>query len=649
MAKAAYGLNMTQTYDRRAASAFSECRVAGGGIMIDDVWYPPLAYTSYLPRGEIYRQIASCGLHLYCFPAYLAGRGINIHSGIGPFRSGIWRGIGSYDFSDIHTDMDKLLAADPQCRVIMRLHLDVPEWWELQFPEACCRRSDGTSLRQSFASPVWRETVSTAIRDIISWLAASRYAPALAGVHVAAGGTEEWVYHYFDRFEDENPARLDAFRVFLAAKYATASARDAAWADSGVANEQEALTLLGRPAEQRWRDPARDAAALDLCRSHSLVLVDAITAFCRVVKEASQGRLLTGAFYGYHLCITDVRKGHTALSRLLDCPDLDYLASPNYYHRVPGYDWPPMVATDSVRLHGKLWLAENDTRTCLTQPLADSAPAICPPGQYSGGVWEGPKRLDTSINLLRTNIARMLTHAYGGWWFDMWGGWFSHPDLLAEIAAAQRLWQAGMPLSDARVIPDDTVCVITDERLADYDASYGYLCRPILANRDAIATCGRPSVAYLRTDFERLDLSHAPCLWLLGFGTLTASERELAARCAVAGTVVLHTDFTTTRRLDASGTAMPDEDLGQTLSATALRTVLDDAGIHAYLETPDVLYVGQGYLAIHAAAAGEKVVRLPHAATICQVLPSVSDPFSGDTFACNMAQHETRIFRVEYP
>ena len=68
------------------------------GFSIDGVWYPPVAYMSYLPKEEHYRQIAACGIHLYCIPVYLAERGINIHSKIGPFRQGVWRGRGDFDF-----------------------------------------------------------------------------------------------------------------------------------------------------------------------------------------------------------------------------------------------------------------------------------------------------------------------------------------------------------------------------------------------------------------------------------------------------------------------------------------------------------------------------------------------------------------------
>src|SRR3546814_14573835 len=76
--------------------------------------------------------------------------------------------------------------------------------------------------------------------------------------------------------------------------------------------------------------------------------------------------------------MTDPRRGHGALATVLESPYLDYLSSPNDYRRRAGEDWPPMAAIKSVQLHGKPWLAENDTRTSITTLLKDRAPEIDP-------------------------------------------------------------------------------------------------------------------------------------------------------------------------------------------------------------------------------------------------------------------------------
>ncbi|NQU11817.1 hypothetical protein HQ590_13565, partial [bacterium] len=49
------------------------------------------------------------------------------------------------------------------------------------------------------------------------------------------------------------------------------------------------------------------------------------------------------------------------------------------------------------------------------------------------------------------------------------------------------------------------------------------------------------------------------------------------------------------------------------LPAANLRRALRTAGLHVWLDTNDVLYVGGGYLAIHAATDGPKRLQSPHA------------------------------------
>lgn len=619
------------------------------GLEVDDCWYPPVAYTSYLPQEKFYRGIAECGIHLYCFPAYLAGRGINIHSGIGPFRNGVWQDDGEYDLSDIEHDLQLILSADPEARIIMRLHLDAPEWWEKKYPQGCCQLRNGETLRQSFFSSLWQESAGRALEDIVLWLGQSPYARHMAGVHIAAGGTEEWMFHSYGPFADENPARREAFMEFLHRKYGSQDATDSAWTANGQRESIpviDALHALEAPAEKRWRDPVKDAAVLDACRFHSTALVGAIMHFCKIVKRASAGRLLTGVFYGYHFYVSDVRKGHTALSELLRCPELDYLASPNkYYRREPGRDWTPMAATDSVLLHGKIWMAENDTRTALTRPLAETAPTICPEGQYCDGLWKGPDSLYISAQLLRTNAARMLTHGYGGWWFDMWGGWYDHPQLLAEITAAQEIWQERPPRLAFDSVPADTLCLFTDERIAEYDASFGTLCNIFGGNSEALMACGRPWRLYLRNDLPHLDLSQTRCVWMLDSLELTAKEEEKLRNCARGGALVLHTSTDQTRKF-----AEPEErwtEIGSTaLEPDRLRELLDEAGIHCYIKTKDILYVGGGYLAVHAATAGEKEICLPRKFKTEQLLPERTVPQQGCLIRQTMRTHETLLLRL---
>ena len=592
-------------------------------LFIDGQNHPPFAYMSYLGEVEYYKEIAATGIHLYNFPAYLGEGGINTSSGIGAFRNAIWKGESHYDFSSIETDFEKILSADPKAKVVIRLYLDPPRWWTLANPSAAAQLPDGSLFRQSFASQEWREHTKVALEDCLDWLLKSKYRNHLAGIHVASGFTEEWFYHP-KQYQDLNPVRLQAFRDWLKEKYTSVKSLRAAWNNPNVTFANAQLTNIDEAVDEfSWRDPDNDTNYIDTYRFHTEVMADNIAYFCKVVKEKSDGYLLTGAFYGYHYFVTDPRRGHGALSKLLKSPYLDYLSSPNVYNRVVGEDWPAMAAINSVHKHGKLWLAENDTRTSKTTLLKDQSRGIAPPGQYEGGVWLGPKSHKTSVALLWKNAARMLAYGYGGWWFDMWGGWFSDPEMLQVLEKTQQFHQDFPSKNPEKMKPG--VLVIVDEELSFWDKSYGRLTEKILSNRYPIAKTGSSYDLYLRTDIQEIAFSQYQVIWLMGLLQLTDKETALIKKLQKLGKTVLWTnDKGTTLNLPGKTDNFLPEKLQW--KPSELKKIWAEAGVHQYITSEDIIYVGRNWLSLHSIDGGEKIIQLPYFARVI-------DPFTNKVMA----------------
>lgn len=613
-------------------------------LFIDDELIPPFAYMSYLGEEKYYKEAANAGIHLYCFPAYLGDRGINSTSGIGPFRKALWVEESTFDFSSIKNDFDKILRADPNARVIIRFHLDVPQWWDERYPEECQLLPDGSIMRQSFHSKKWRKQAGDVLRECIQWLQDSPYAGHLVGIHVAGGFTEEWFYHFKDHFYDKNPLRTTAFRNWLKNRYSNNQAYlQRAWKNHSVSFEAaKPADISGSIKEQRWRDPNKERHIIDTFRFHAATMADNIAWFCNIIKEASDGDLLTGAFYGYHYFVTDPRRGHGALAQLLECPDLDYLSSPNVYNRVMGEDWPPMAAVQSVQLHGKLWLAENDTRTSLTTLLKERAPEICPPGQYESSVWLGPPDVESSTALLWKNSARMLTSGYGGWWFDMWGGWFSHIDYLKVLQHTQELYTK-YPYAENNTMPAQ-VCVFVDEELSFYDTSFGSLTSKILNNRSTLAKTGAPYDLFLRSDIDTAPLDSYRVIWLMGVLELSESEHSLIDAWRKSGKTVLWTNGDSTKIFTPERETTLDQ---LAFNAEELQGMWKNAGVFIYLDTNDVFYAGRSWLSIHSIAGGKKTIRLPFAANIYDPVRHHLLSESEREVVIDMPGNSTVLLRVE--
>lgn len=615
-------------------------------LFVNGVPYPPYAYMSYLGETQFYEEMGQVGLHLYNIPAYLGDRGINSISGINPFRTPIWVSEGELDYTSIIEDFDELIAADPNALAIIRVHLDAPTWWEEANPDHASLQPDGSTFRTSMYSALWRDESSKVLAQLVQWLEQSPYAKHLVGIHVAGGLTEEWMYHFMDEFYDESHVRLNGFREWLRRNYADDVERlRQSWNHNDVTFETAQLgDISGKTRANHWRQPDTAGQVYDTFVFHGETTADHIAHFCSIVKEASGGRLLTGAFYGYHYFVSDLRRGHGALKRLLRCPDLDYLSSPNDYQRVIGEDWAPFAAIKSVQLHGKLWLAENDTRTSITTLLRDRAPHVQPEGTaYTDGVWLGPKTMEESEALLWKNLGRMLAYGYGGWWFDMWGGWFSDPKLMHVIASGQRFFERYPDEAFPAMAPK--VAVVVDEKLGAMDASFGGLTGGILHNRYALGKTGAPYDLYLREDLDAVKAGGYQVVWYLGLLALTDDEQSYLDEAAEQGAWVVWTDGRQSTIYQPDGSVDRKAEKIQ-WSASELGELYGRAGVHRYVsDGQDVLYAGRGWICLHSVGGGHKQIDLPFNAT---VIDPLSDAVlaSGDAVEIVMEPKSTQIFKI---
>jgi hypothetical protein len=82
------------------------------------------------------------------------------------------------------------------------------------------------------------------------------------------------------------------------------------------------------------------------------------------------------------------------------------------------------------------------------------------------------------------------------------------------------------------------------------------------------------------------------------------------------------------------------------LPAGLLRSLARRAGVHLYSEDDDVVMAGNGFVAIHASAAGTKTLRLPEPGALTDAVTGEDLP-PADSFTFAMQQGDTRLFRVD--
>ena len=237
-----------------------------------------------------------------------------------------------------------------------------------------------------------------------------------------------------------------------------------------------------------------------------------------------------------------------------------------------------MLPLDSLKLHGKLYFSENDIRTHLSLPPFD-LPA------YQGDIWRGFDKTST-LSVLKMHFARILINGHGGWWFDMWGGWYRDPDYMALFARCEQILQETLeetvrPVWEAGVFLDENAYAgIGDDRPDDR-----YVMKTV---RQSIGLAGVPYGKFLSSDFDAA-LEKFPMKAVISVvpGTTPASL-HIREVCADRGIPLLE---------------ITKEEAG--MSPGEFRAFFREAGVHQYAEKDSVVFANDRYLFLHAAEDGE--------------------------------------------
>jgi len=482
------------------------------------------AYMTYAPARGRFADFARAGYALFSLPIFFATRPINDISQIPPFRPGIFEGE-IPDFSAFDEDLARMVAACPHCMVFPRVNLSMPIRWTDAHPQELCDTGFTEHHRECFASRAWLEAEKELLRQFILHLQNIPDSDRIIGFQLACGNTEEWF-----PFDMKGGQGLRSRESFLG-------------------GDEEAFY-----------------------RHLSQVTVSAIVELAEYVKELTGHRHVVGAFYGYTLECVDRNFAHHAMGKLLSSPAIDFLCSPVSYMetRPVGMDHANMTALDSIRLHGKLYFAENDTRTDLSRPPNDLP-------HYNSPVWFGPDRA-VSCELMKLHFARALCHSHSFWWFDMWGGWYDAPEYRALLQVFSAIAKDSLAKPLASV---SRVAVFVDE------LAYAAMADPRPAQKVCYSfrkTLGYLAQAYdifLASDFDAVQ-SRYPCIILL-------EPRETALSRHI-------------RQLRPDALVITPENCG--MSAARLRCLCAERNAPALLDADAVVYENESYLFLHTPKAG---------------------------------------------
>lgn len=578
-------------------------------LVIDGKKEPGCAYITYFDEYSHCDDFAKTGYEMFSLCASFSGLPLNSMTGYSPLF-GIFDVKGKPDYSHFEHNVRQILKSCPSAKIFPRVRVSMPLWWVEENENEVCQ-TPSHYKREALFSDKFREMGARMLREFIAHIHASDYADNIIGYQIAGGGTEEWFH--FDEKGSLSPCSEKKFNDYLSIHYPGKYKDIVPVPDYALFNSEGKIE--------------NELAQLYL-EFISCSVSETVAHFAKVVKECVDYKQIVGTFYGYVQDIPNPMRGSSGLKQLLECPDIDFFCSPVSYvdSRSLGVDWAEHSAGESLKQHGKVYFLENDIRTCLTKIPDECRPGIDPERKYSSKLWLGPPTTEQSVWAVRKAYARQLTHANAMWWFDMWGGWYACDELMNEMKCSleltKELTYSDMPATRSQV------AVLFDEK---YPFRVGVK-DPFFTIQKKIHDClgntGMTFDAFLTEDYEQSVHYEAvlfPYPDMFDSNEIKAIKQFLKLQ---------NIPFVHLTSNDVN--ISPDE----------LRERLIGTGVHCYCSTGDVIYHGNGYLAIHAATKGDKTVSLPNT---LRITPMNSDrpTYFSDKIEVKMEQYETCMFRVQ--
>lgn len=423
--------------------------------------------------GAQIRMAAAHGLHLHS---------VCCHLNVGEPR-------GSRGLESAVAAMETAIGNDPEAKILLRVNVTLygrdAAAWENTHPgdgvrfalhsDGCHMVLDGSggyrelpNISVSLASDAWLDAAIDAVCELHEWVSAHPILDDhLLGYHISAASAGEWFHDGIREYGvDISDANRRRYREWLHDKYGDVEKLNRSWclrAGAYTSFDQVEIPAdipgndRSRPAERTLFIREEDQKYLDFSDYSSWIVTDRILKLAKAAREATHGDKLLLFFYGYYYELYDARTGHFRLNDLLESPYLDAFASPiSYIDRNQGGTGAMMAPVDSITLHGKLWLVENDLRTGqVIRSHSDNDTAS----------WLN-KPIDSIEHVMavyRREAAQMMARGIGCWYMDLMGrGWLYHPMIWDCIAELHDLYASMQEDGSLRPLTPD-VAVVLDE------------------------------------------------------------------------------------------------------------------------------------------------------------------------------------------
>lgn len=443
-----------------------------------------------------------------------------------------WVGVDKYDYGAVDKTLEAIFSVGEDVLYMPRIKLNAPLEWcknnpkEVFLNEGAPRdingikalmdnltdyydtggmrwdapKDGGLAGLQSICSDKWIEDASIALKRLIEYLENSKYSKKIIGYHIGFGMCAEnaWWHGWFEKgmWGDCGIAAAEKFKGFCIKKYGN---EDKVKQKFTVSD----MEMLVPHPDRRSHAPAdladffmkNDEQTVSYNEFLSEYTAAAICKFAHTVKLCSNKPV--GAFYGYVYVSGASQIGHLAIQSLIDCKDIDFLASPKGYYKVfPGGSGGTQAAPMSVS-RKKIWLDELDFCTHIGKTFHNKDNV--------------PKDMFGTRTIIWREVCKNLSWNNQNFWFmDLFGGWYLDDEIMQEIKNVVGF------IGKMRKKPRKSIAQIlfvNDEKslthqLVDNAFGGGHFKGIMNELSSELLMCGAPVDEYRLSDLADLDLSN---------------------------------------------------------------------------------------------------------------------------------------------
>ena len=580
-------------------------------ISVDGELYSPLAYTTYFEECGEFSDFIKAGYKMFFINVSFTDHPINNVTGFSPFLTGVFEKE-EPDYSEFDSLIEKIIEECPDALIFPRINIAMPrKWVEENIAETV---ETPTGRRESLGSEVFLHDGTELLIKLVSHIRGADYSERIAGYQLCGGTTQEWMHH--DMAGSFSEKSLEKFRQWAKEKYNKNDLPSIAKDDLFKGEFDETVSLYG-----------------EYC---SIMASSAVEHFSKKLKAFINNEQVVGVFYGYNVFVNDYLLGLLGLRFIIDSPYIDFFSSPCCYdfNRKLGVDWGDMVPPVSLNFHGKLYFVECDIRTYLTKGMQFSRPGKYPENIYltedengNKTVWSGPENLDLSVSAIRKAFAHQITKGSGIWWFDMWGGWYKDEKIMAEMKKMKEIAQGSVNKIAEAFPTAETVMFIDEEAYLNCPRESCYRHSPN-ETRHELGNTGVPFDLAMVEDAEGILHRYKAAIFTAPL--MSEKGKEAVKLCEEMGIPYIKT---TTEK--------------NNFKRNELREFLTSNRVHCYNEEENVVYCGDGFLAIHAVNDGRTKIKLPEKFKVKNLFGDVqAEENETDEITFTAEKYHTYIFEL---